>query len=268
MSTVRIATNFNIEVEFIAPPFPRRLLSWILDMLVQIFYLIIASRFYEYLSKSLPVSQDSLADIHWLGLIFLVPFFVYHLVLEVTMKGQSIGKKIMGIRVISENGSKPSLGQYVIRWLIRTSDYFLFIIILLMPYAEYYGPQLLWGFAGGILLLVADVVLVNLRKQQRLGDILARTVLINTRQDGNIYETIFEAVSEKYTPSFPEVMQLSDRDINSLKSILETARRKHDYRLAEMASDKIKNHLKINTPLSPFDFLEVLLKDYNYLSTH
>jgi hypothetical protein len=35
-----------------------------------------------------------------------------------------------------------------------------------------------------------------------------------------------------------------------------------------MASEKIKNHLGITSPLSPFDFLEVLLKDYNYLSSH
>jgi hypothetical protein len=63
-------------------------------------------------------------------------------------------------------------------------------------------------------------------------------------------------------------MLLSDRDINSLKSILDTARRRHDYNLAEMASDKIKSHLKIDTSLSPFDFLEILLKDYNYLSAN
>jgi hypothetical protein len=63
-------------------------------------------------------------------------------------------------------------------------------------------------------------------------------------------------------------MQLSDRDINSLKSILDTAKKRHDFHLAEMASEKIKNHLQIRTTLSPFDFLEVLLKDYNYLSVN
>ena len=63
-------------------------------------------------------------------------------------------------------------------------------------------------------------------------------------------------------------MQLSDRDMNSLKGILDTARKKGDYNLAEMASEKIKNHLKIQTTLSPFEFLEVLLKDYNYLSAN
>ncbi len=37
--------------------------------------------------------------------------------------------------------------------------------------------------------------------------------------------------------------------------------------MASNAAEKIKNHLKIESDLSPFEFLEILLKDYNYLST-
>ena len=35
-----------------------------------------------------------------------------------------------------------------------------------------------------------------------------------------------------------------------------------------LAANKIRNHLQIQTSLSAFDFLEVLLKDYNYLSAN
>ena len=150
----------------------------------------------------------------------------------------------------------------------NTADFFLFIMILMLPYAEYYGYRIYWGFGGALALLVADIILVNTKNQQRLGDILAHTYLITTRQKESINDTIFLDISDRYVPSFPQVMQLSDRDINSLKSILDTARKRHDFNLAEMASEKIKNHLKIQTTLSPFDFLEVLLKDYNYLSAN
>jgi hypothetical protein len=61
-------------------------------------------------------------------------------------------------------------------------------------------------------------------------------------------------------------MRLSDKDINAIKSILDSARHKSDFQLAAMASEKIKAHLKIDSPMSPFDFLDTLLKDYNYLS--
>jgi uncharacterized RDD family membrane protein YckC len=268
MSVVRIGTNFNIDIEFISPAFYRRLLAWVLDLVVQVFYLVIATRFYTWYIRNSGNGIDSSYNQQWLVLILLLPFLLYHLVIEITMNGQSIGKKIMGIKVISETGGRPTIGQFIIRWLIRTADVFLFTMIMILPLAEYLGMKVYWGFAGAIGLLITDIVLVNTKRQQRLGDILAHTLLINTRQRENINDTIFLEISEKYVPSFPQVMQLTDRDINSLKGILDTARRRHDYNLAELASDKIRNHLKIETTLSPFDFLEILLKDYNYLSSN
>jgi hypothetical protein len=62
-------------------------------------------------------------------------------------------------------------------------------------------------------------------------------------------------------------MRLTDRDINTIKSILDIASRKGDYKLATSAADKIKYHLKIQSSLSPFDFIEKVLMDYNYIST-
>jgi hypothetical protein len=115
--------------------------------------------------------------------------------------------------------------------------------------------------------LITDIVLVvSSRKGQRVGDVLARTILIRTSRKASIEETVFREVSDAYTPVFPQIMQLSDRDINAIKNILETARKKGDYEMAATASDKIKNHLKIETSMQPFEFLDVLLKDYNYLS--
>jgi hypothetical protein len=184
------------------------------------------------------------------------------------MNGQSIGKRIIGIKVISEKGGKPSISQYIIRWLIRTSDIALAGIILSIVLSTLYGNFIFFAGAFGFLMLVVDVILVNTKKQQRLGDILAHTILIEARQRERIEDTIFQEVSQDYVPSFPQVMKLTDRDINALKGILDTARKRNDYNMAEMASQKIKSHLKIDTALSPFDFLEVLLKDYNYLSAN
>jgi uncharacterized RDD family membrane protein YckC len=200
-------------------------------------------------------------------MVLFLPFILYHLILEVTMDGQSIGKKLLGIKVIAENGGKPSLGQFIIRWLIRTSDYTLLVIIILIPYAQIFGAQVYWGIAGAFALLIADLVLVNTKKQQRLGDILAHTVLINTRQNEKITDTVFLEVSEQYVPQFPQIMQLSDRDINALKGIIDTAKKHKDHHMALMAAEKIKAHLHIDTAMEPEDFLEVLLKDYNYLAS-
>lgn len=267
MSTIRITTSFNLDIDFEAPPFHRRLFAWMIDLFILIFYIVIASKLLKFIQEKMDTTDD-MYNLWAIGLVLILPFLLYHPVSEILMNGQSIGKKLMGIQVVNENGGKPGISQYIIRWLIRTSDYTVLIIIIYAPSMAFYGVQFFWALGGSLALLAADIVLVNTRKQQRLGDILAHTILINTKQKTTIDDTIFQHVEEHYSPSFPQVMQLSDRDINALKSILDTAKKRHDFDLAAQASEKIKNHLKIENSLSPFDFLEILLKDYNYLSGH
>lgn len=268
MSVVRIATNFNIDLEFTLAPFHKRLIAWALDMVVQVIYLVIAFRFLKWLTSIMSTSTENDYNQWAIVLLLLLPFLVYHLVCEIVMNGQSIGKKLMNLRVVHESGGRPGMGAFIIRWLIRTSDYMLLTIILYAPYALMFGAKFFYAVGASILLLLADIILVNSSKKgQRLGDLLAHTLLISTNEKGDIEETVFMELEDQYHPQFPQVLQLSDRDINSLKNILQTARKRHDYNLADSASQKIQTHLGIQSSLSPFDFLETLLKDYNHLAT-
>jgi uncharacterized RDD family membrane protein YckC len=267
MSVITIPTTFNIDVSFPSAPFHRRLIAWMLDVLVMVAYIFILVKI---LTEVKPDFDRSEVLEGIMILLIYVPLLTYHLFSEILMKGQSIGKRIMGLRVISENGGRPAISQVIIRWIIRTSDIMVLIILLNAAFAGAGGGlQLILRTGIAFLLLVTDVILVNATaKNQRLGDLLAHTILISTRQKAGFEDTIFLNVKENYTPSFPQVMQLSDRDINALKGILDTAKKQHDYNLAERASEKLKSHLKIDTTLSPFDFLETLLQDYNYLTAH
>lgn len=175
----------------------------------------------------------------------------------------------MGLRVVDELGGKPSISQFLIRWLLRVSDLWI-VILLLIVFSGMAGAntEQLFIVLLGLAFLTTDIVLVVAsRKGQRIGDILAKTIIISVRTRGNIEETVFQEVADNYVPSFHQIMQLSDKDINAIKSILETARKKGDYNMAEAAAAKIKSHLKIESGMPAFDFLDVLLKDYNYLST-
>jgi uncharacterized RDD family membrane protein YckC len=268
MSTVRVTTNFNIDIEFTAPPFYRRLMAWVIDIVLLILYIIIAVRFFSWMISSVGLNDDGGMLLQAVYFLLLLPFALYHVVLEATMNGQSIGKKLMKIKVVSENGGRPSISQLIIRWLIRTSDYTLLILIFFSANGAESGLKIDWLLGITIALLFADLILVNTRNHQRLGDILAHTVLINEKQNEKITDTVFLEVSDKYVPQYPQIMQLSDRDINSLKGIIDAARKHKDHHIAVMAAEKIKAHLKIDTHLAPEDFLEVLLKDYNYLSAN
>jgi uncharacterized RDD family membrane protein YckC len=267
MAVIQIATNFNIDLSFEAAPFHKRLLAWILDLFIQIFYLVLAARFLKWLIRGMDNNVNSSYNMWGLILLLLLPFFTYHVVCEILFSGQSIGKKLMSLRVVNETGGRPSISQCIIRWLIRTSDYTLFLIILFGPLSMLIGSESAIAGLAAFLLLFADIVLVNSsKKHQRIGDILAHTMVISTKQKGTIHDTIFLPVSAYYTPKYPQVMHLSDLDLNAIKGILDTTRKKRDHELAERASSKIKTHLKIDNNEPPFEFLEVLLKDYNYLS--
>lgn len=269
MSVIKVPTSFNIDVEFEIPEFYRRLLSLVIDMLIEYFYLRIAFEIYESIARNSNIyDSDTQYNLSAVGLLLFLPALIYHVVMEITMNGQSVGKKIMGIRVVNENGGRASISQFLIRWLLRVSDIWIVILVLLLALGALGGDAestiamlLALGF------LITDVILVaSSAKGQRIGDLLAHTILIRTNSRASIEETVFQEVADNYTPSFPQIMQLSDRDINAIKNILETARKKGDYTMAASASDKIKSHLKIDSSMPPFDFLDLLLKDYNYLS--
>ncbi len=261
MSVVRIPTNFNIELEFEVPEFYRRFVALLIDMTSEFLYF-----WFVFRPIIINSSMDDGIDSGGKAFLLLAPLMIYHVVLEILMNGQSIGKKIMGIRVVSENGGKESVSQAIIRWLLRISD--LWLVFLFFYIATIQSGENVFITLLLIGIVILEIVLaVSSKKGQRLGDMLARTILVRTSQQTDINETVFQEVADNYVPSFPAIMQLSDKDINAIKSILETARRKGDFYMAENAMKKIKDHLGIESSMSPFDFLEILLKDYNYLST-
>jgi uncharacterized RDD family membrane protein YckC len=86
MATIRVNTNFNIDLEFEAAPFYKRLFAWLIDSVVLIIYILLADNFVDAnFSKSETVAA-------WYMFIFL-PFLSYHLISEILMKGQSLGKR-------------------------------------------------------------------------------------------------------------------------------------------------------------------------------
>ena len=107
-----------------------------------------------------------------------------------------------------------------------------------------------------------------LQKNQRLGDLAAGTVVVNTKTNLTIDDTIFKEINTNdYKVTFPTVMRLSDRDINTIKGVVTQAGKNGNYEMCNRVAMKVKDVLKIQTDLYPDQFLEKLLEDYNYLAT-
>jgi uncharacterized RDD family membrane protein YckC len=265
MPQLIIPTSFNISLEFEVPDFGRRLGAWVIDIVVLFFYFLLYSYIMDKISESVGYDQRDSPFFIMLNLLLVSPFFFYHFFCEVFWDGQSVGKKLLKIKVISEAGSRPSLGQFAIRWLLRCSDIYIILIVILSIFWRF-GGAFYFSFLGG--LIIADIVaVIATPKSQKLADLAAGTLLISTAVKGSIEDSVFMHVADTYVPSFPQVMRLSDRDMNAIKNILTNAQKRSDYELAERTADRIKTVLKIESSISPFDFLDTVLKDYNFLST-
>jgi uncharacterized RDD family membrane protein YckC len=203
MEKIKIPTSFNIELEFETPEFHKRLFAWMIDLFIITAYYIIIYTIIDNASATHKSVDDDLPFLYNMSavkLLFFVPILTYHLFFELVMNGQSIGKKLMHIKVIGENGGRPALHQYLIRWLTRPFDFVFFGLI-------------------GLLTVVLS------KKNQRLGDMAAGTLVIKTAIQTNIDDTVFWELNENYKPRFKEVMRLSDRDMNTIKGVLNNSKR-------------------------------------------
>ena len=97
---------------------------------------------------------------------------------------------------------------------------------------------------------------------------VAGTIMIDTRATTSWQDTIFTEVERHYKPKYPQVMQLTDKDINTLKSIIGAVEKRNDYELAHRISDRIQSRLGMQAEEDSLQFLQRLLKDYNYYSTN
>ncbi len=256
MSIIQIATPFNIDIEFEIAEFHKRLLAYLVDFVLLILYMYISVRM---LFGEIGLRESGFG---FAVLVVLLPMLFYTLFSELWMNGQTVGKKLLRIKVVSLDGGEATLGQYLLRWFLRFYEWG-FIIVALFYFNVIVGLLLL--MLGGI----ATVIIISVTpKNQRLGDIAAGTVVVNTKTKLTIDDTIFIDIKKTdYQVTFPEVMRLSDRDINTIKSVLTQASKRHNYDMCHRVAMKIMEVLKINSSLPVDDFLKKLLEDYNYLAT-
>lgn len=111
-------------------------------------------------------------------LFTFVLFMLYGAILEWLWKGQTVGKRVLHLRVVDERGLSLTLGQIVIRNLFRLVD--------IMPSAFY---------------LIGGIFCTLTKRCQRIGDIAAGTVVVR-----------------EVTVNVPEIGEILDQIDNSFAS--------------------------------------------------
>ncbi len=251
MQTIRITTSQNIDIEYEVATLGDRALGRIIDMgiamaLYYVFYFIILLFFLSDF-ESFGQSEGIPTALIVIAIIFSLVFVFYDLVCEMFFNGQSIGKYAMKMRVVSLDGARPSASQFLLRWVFRIVDF-------------------LTTFPLGAVAIIAVAVS---EKKQRVGDMVAGTIVVKTKPKTAHDQLFFRPAEEGYEPQFPAVTQLTDNDIALVHDVILNFKTTGNSDVVYNMSVRLQQHLSIQCPpdMNDYQFLEKIAEDYNFLTS-
>lgn len=238
MKYVDILSAQNVEISFQLASPTQRIFAFLLDLL---FMVVIALLIFWFVSII-----D--ADEEILLLLYIPTLFCYSIMSEVFLNGQSLGKKILKLKVIKLIGGEPHFFDYVIRWVFKPVD--------------------IW-FSGGS---IATILCVSSLKNQRLGDILAGTTVVRNINESQFYlkDISNNARIEGYIPVYPEAIHLNEEQVVLIKETLEKSviykNVAHNLAVKEL-SNRVAAHLQLQEiNESRESFLRNIIRDYVQLT--
>ncbi len=157
--------EFNFVLAGLMSRFLALLIDTVLSLVITVLLFLLVLLFQLALSAAGAVVAGAGAAQELLGVGFAAQFVVWFLVdwgymvlLEVAWSGQTVGKRILGLRVIQDSGVRVGASQSLLRNLVRPVDK--------LP----------------LLYLVGGVAALFSGSQQRLGDLLAGTIVVRERR--------------------------------------------------------------------------------------
>lgn len=234
MDNFQIETAQNISIYQNVAHVTTRIGSYIIDRLIITGYVIIM------LLIMAMIDFNHGFDAWIFYVLFGLPIFFYSLVFEILMNGQTPGKQFNKIRVVKLDGSKPTFSSYLLRWMLNFIDFTL---------------------SSGSVALVS---ILMTGKGQRLGDLAGGTTIISEKKKVTFAQTVATNISDNYVPKFPQVSVLTDADIQTIKTVFYTAKRKQNQKIIIKLQAKVINLTQIKSDLNAMEFIETVLKDYSY----
>ncbi len=239
MKKIEINTSHNIVIQYELAMVIERVLAFIIDLAIVLISSTIILLMYKIVAK---YESDSFKTI-----IFVIPLFFYNLVSEIRFNGQSIGKKVMKIKVMKIDGEKPSSFDYITRWAFRVIE---------------------------IMITLGTLVILNIassKKNQRFGDFFSGMVVVKTKLD---YLVDFKNIAGNYNqdsfkPIFPGVIAFTENEMMLIKTTLnryQTHKNKAHNSAFELMIKKIEEQLNISAPRDKVGFVNQLIKDYVFLT--
>lgn len=256
MKNIEFQSAQNVNVEFELAGIGQRMVAILLDMVLFLVYFVICGLalnldiidpYYRYGTLSL-----------LLVLLIKIPFIFYYPVVEYLTRGQSFGKYIMGIRVVTLSGERPGLREVFTRWIFRCD--FLWLST---------SAFLLFWFTIPIL---AIIFASTSSMRQRVGDAMANTIVIKNKSATRytLKDVLSIKSQENYEPIYVNVTSFTDDDMLLIKKTIQRVQAYPNDENKKFAVDLANKTAKIlgleETPEKKFKFLKTVLHDYVVLT--
>lgn len=263
MRTILFESAQNVRIEYEYASSVQRAAAALIDGVAMIIYIIIVLFAFASFQKF-----DSMLFFELI--LIKLPWIFYHPIMEYLLQGQTLGKYMLGIRVVTHSGERPGLKEIFTRWIFK--GYFLWIAF---SFTSFLGgaPELV--FTGLIQLCIGFIGFmyssVSLRNQ-RIGDAMAGTVVI--RNKSNIRYSLKDVLSikntESYTPTYHNATRFTDEDMLLIKNVIQRVKRYPNEENKKLAVDLAEEAAQLigleEVPEKRFKFLQTLLHDYVVLT--
>ena len=217
-----------------------RLLAAIIDLIIIIAFLYVTFSIIGYLDL-VSYKMDRWSKIAIYSLAYL-PAMLYTLVSEIFFKGQTLGKKVLKIKVIKKDGYAASFGDYFARWIFRLVDVWLL----------------------GLTPIIGIISIVVSKDNQRMGDMASGTAVISLKDRHKIDHKILDETQEPtYKATYPSVIQLTDNDMRIIRDTFKTAVKSKDQQTIDKLRKKVEEITNTSKgELTNAQYIHIIIKDY------
>jgi uncharacterized RDD family membrane protein YckC len=240
--TARINTTQNVVIQYEVASVGERVLARLLDWVLFAGYYALAAFIVSRIISTMDDWEDRASAGEILYLLILIPIATYTLWCESFFNGKTFGKMILGLKVVKTDGSPAGVGDIAFRWILRVLE----------------------GEIAVFTALALPVAIIS-NRSQRIGDMVAGTIVIRVKVKNSIRNTILAQINPSYRVVFPQVAVLTDKDMNIIRRIMQQAYSTANYALMETLAHKVKQVMRVNPDprqLPAPQFLNIVLADY------
>lgn len=229
MKTITIITPANIEIEYKLAGVGARLAAFIIDSLLQFLAILLCIGILFGVNRQL-VNMGVVVRLSTIIAALIIIVFIiymgYFITCEMLMNGQTIGKRLFGLRVIRDNGQPIEFTQALIRGIIRTTLDMMYVGIFVIMFSK---------------------------KHKRIGDMAAGTIVVIEKYDVGFFDPVLAAQHLGLPDFLPPFMDMTAEE----RSIVEDWLKRRDT-LPDYGADigeKLAKYFEEKTESSVVDYV-------------